>query len=181
MPRYNYQRTTHLTIPEVQEMIDQSPDNLLRALTAFLFIFGPRVSEALSLHREDMWIEGDDLAVRLKLSKRRRETGPIELSHVLRANVQTPFMDYVLTWIKDIHVGSLVFPISRSKVWYELKKINRDCSPHFFRHNRLTRLAEKGASNSVVKDWAGWADARMAGRYIATTGRLAAQYSNMIY
>ena len=69
---------------------------------------------------------------------------------------------------------------TRQNAWFKIKQVAKDVSPHLFRHDRLMKLAIRGATEAQLMDWAGWTDARPAGSYIRATGRLAAELSQKV-
>lgn len=187
MPRYTFQREEILSQREVAGMIAKAKKSWLKALVAFCYIFGPRITEALRLKRRNFSVEGNNLIVNIGVLKR-RQAGPFkDMPHLLRADLKTPFIDHLLTWVKKIEKpDDLVWPLARTwayarwRAWHEIKRLNPNCSPHIFRHTRLTKLALKEASGPDLMDWAGWADMRPAARYLHAGGKLAGKYADKI-
>jgi len=180
MPKYKYRREDYLSPAEVRGMIERARTLRDKALVAFLYIFGTRITEALKLRRERFWKEGNYLVVDVGILKRRKEAGPLKPRHILYARLDTPFMEYLLKHLETVREGERVFPMSRFKAWRIIKELNPNCSPHFFRHTRLWRLARAGATEAELMEWAGWSDTRPAGRYIRATGRLARRLADRI-
>jgi len=183
MPRYKFVREEITTIEELQDMIDKTRYEWLKSLLAFLYLFGCRVSEALQLRRRNLWIESPDLAARIGVLKRReRSKGPYQtVDHILRVNLKAPFIsDYLLPYLEKLRPEQKVWSVSRQLVWLRMKEVNQQCSPHVFRHDRLMKLAQKGATEAELMDWAGWSDPRPAGDYIRATGRLAARLADKV-
>ena len=180
MPTYKFKRLTYLYQSEVKLMIDQAEEEWLKSLISFLYLFGARISEALKLTREQFKIEGDYVTVTIGILKRHSDTGPITPSHILTVNKKSPFVKILVKYIESKPLGEKLWIQHRGHVWRKIKALNDKCSPHFFRHTRLWKLAEKGASEAVLMDWAGWTDPRPAGRYIKATGRLASQFADKI-
>jgi integrase len=161
-------------------MIGAAEHEWLKAMIAFLYLYGCRVSEALKLSYGSFSLEGNYLSVKIGVLKRHSDAGPITPSHVLKVNTKSPFMDILINYIKANARSEKLWLQHRGHVWRKIKELNTNCSPHFFRHTRLWRLASKGASEAVLMDWAGWTDPRPAGRYIRATGRLASQFADKI-
>jgi len=184
MPQYKFKRQEISTEVEIKEMIDKTQDNWLKALLAFLYAFGCRISEALNLKRRNVWIENDYLVAQIGVLKRRKEKkGPYEnLPHLIHMSIEAPFLKQtLLPYINSItDREQKLFPFSRQLVWLRLKKLNAQISPHVFRHDRLMKLALKGATEAELMDWAGWTDPRPAGDYIRATGRLAAKLADKV-
>jgi site-specific recombinase XerD len=152
----------------------------MKALLVFLYLFGARVSEALKLKRENFWVEGKYLAVEIPLSKKRKNKGPTIPTHILRVNINSPFMEILLKFLENKEMNEKLWSFSRIKVWRTIKKFLSNCSPHFFRHSRLRKLAEKGATELHLMDWAGWSDTRPASEYIKLSGRFARQFADEV-
>jgi len=180
LPIYKYRREEPLSREEIQNMIENVHDLAVKALIVFLYLYGTRISEALKLLRSDFWIEGKYLAVKIPISKKRKSAGPTVPSHILRVSLDAPFMNILLEYLEIKKNHEKLWEFNRVKVWRIIKKLNPNCSPHFFRHSRLRKLAEKGATEMVLMDWAGWSDPRPAGKYIVATGRFAKKYADKI-
>jgi len=187
MPRYKFKRDSYLSREEVVDMIDRAEQPWLKAIIALLYLYGLRISEALKLKPQDLSIEDKKLlVVRVQLSKKRKKATPIEPTHVLRvtmrkdlAEILRPLLHF---WLKreSLHPDEPLWKWSRKTVWAKIKELNPLCSPHFFRHSRLYRLAELGASAAVLQDFAGWSDFRPASSYIQGSGQLARRFSDQI-
>jgi len=169
---------------EVRDMINRARWPWLKALIAFLYLYGCRISEALNLKRRNIWVDGRYLVAQIGVLKRRKEKkGPYEnIPHLLRVHIDAPFVkDILLPYIQGIkNREAKIFPFSRQLAWLRMKELNQKISPHVFRHDRLMKLALKGATEAQLMDWAGWTDARPAGDYIRATGRLAAELADKI-
>lgn len=180
MPIYKYKRKTYLSKSEVATMIYNAHEPWLKSLIAFLYLFGARITEALRLVPEDFKFEGNNLFVRIGILKRHSDKGPIEPAHILKISREAPFMELLSQYVLAKRPGEKVWRQHRGHVWRKIKQLNAKCSPHFFRHSRIFHLAELGATEADLMDWAGWSDPRPAGRYIKATGRLAHKYSDRI-
>jgi len=184
MPKYKFKRRELTTEAEVRDMIIRARWQWLKALIAFLYLFGCRVSEALNLYRKDVWVEGNYLVAKIGVLKRRRERrGPYEnIPHLIHVSLNAPFVkEVLLPYLNKIDdPNRKLWGKSRQLVWLRLKELNPLISPHVFRHDRLMKLAMKGATEAQLMDWAGWSDPRPAGRYIRATGRLAAELADKV-
>lgn len=169
-------------------MIEEAKDPWLKALISFLFLYGCRISEALKVKPSDFKLEYRKwLAVRIPLSKKKKTTTPVEPSHVLRVNYKKaslkPFIEVLVSYIIERKQHAPITPLwvrDRTTVWMRIKALNKNCSPHFFRHSRLWHLANEGVTAPVLRDWAGWADLRPASAYIQATGQLARKAADKI-
>lgn len=183
MPIYKFRRTEETTHAEILEIIQATPKPWLKGLAAFLYLYGCRVSEALNLTPNDVFIEGKYLIARIGVLKRRKKTNApyADISHLIHVPLTAPFVkEYLLPYLASRGNQALLFNVSRQAVWESLKELNPNISPHIFRHDRLMKLALKGASESELKDFAGWTDTRPASNYIRSTGRLALNLANKI-
>lgn len=188
MPRYSYKRRSYLGRDEVLSMVDSAKHLWLKALICLLYLYGMRISEALRLKPSDFRVEYHKwLACRVELAKKRKASGPVDPTHVLRVNFKKESLSpFILPLVKYVADRKQRFPreplwtFDRTTLWKKLKELNPNCSPHFFRHNRLYKLAEKGATAAVLRDWAGWADLRPASNYIEASGQLARKYADEI-
>ncbi len=180
MPRYTYRRKNYLSKSEVAAMISHAEEAWLKSLIAFLYLYGVRITEALRLVRSDFTYDSQYLHVHIGILKRQSDTGPIEPSHILRISRDSPFMKLLFDYVLSKRAEQKVWKQHRGHVWRKIKKLNNECSPHFFRHSRLFHLAQIGATEADLMDWAGWSDPRPAGKYIKATGKLASAFSNRI-
>ena len=185
MPKYKFQREETTGKEEVNKLIKVTTLEWLQALISLLYLFGCRITEATQLKGSDVWIENHDLCAKIGVLKRREKAkGPYgNLPHILRVQLSKEnevFWNLIHSYVEKNKESQRLFPYTRQLVWLRLKEINKMISPHVFRHDRLMKLALKGASESVLQDWAGWTDTRPASAYIRATGRLAAQYKDKV-
>jgi len=169
-------------------MIEEATVGWLKALIALLYLYGVRISEALQLRPDDFSFENKKWFVcRVRMSTKRKTSGPIEPTRILRVNYRKeslksfipPLLKYLADRMKRFPEKPL-WTWDRTTVWKKIKELNSSCSPQLFRHARLHRLAEKGATAAVLRDWAGWSDLRPASNYLDTSRQLAKKYADMI-
>ena len=187
MPRYKFTREDIISQQEMEETLAKTDKLWLKALISFLYVFGVRISEAIRLRRRDFAIEGDKLTVNVGVLKKRTSSGPFkEAYHILRVNLNTPFVNYITEWMNQRQPDEFMWPLGRTwagarkRAWMCIKELNPNMSPHVFRHTRLTKLALKDATGPDLMDWAGWADLRPAARYLHLAGKLAEKFSDKI-
>lgn len=184
MPKYKFTRKETTTVTEIQKAITLTKYQWLKALITFLFTYGCRITEALNLKRSDVWLEDTYIIAQIGVLKRRdKKQGPYEnLPHLIHASINTPLVkENLLPYLLEQKSSDAkLFPISRQLVWLRLKEVNKKLSPHVFRHDRLMKLALKGATEAELMDWAGWTDSRPASNYIRATGRLAMNLADKI-
>jgi len=187
MPRYSFERTEILSQEEVGTMLKNAQLPWVKTIISILYLFGCRLIEALWLRRQDVWEDEEYVYARFTLAKRRAK-GPFpHVTHQLRISKDSPFIEEMMGHIRSIQdPNEFVFSIGRTwgtarvVAWREIKKLNANCSPHIFRHSRLTKLALRDASPLDLQDWAGWGDARPAKAYLHVSGKLAEKYSDKI-
>lgn len=173
MPKHKYKIEGIITEKEIRELIDSSNLSWLKALIAFLYVSGCTISEALSLKRSNIRFEENCLTVHLGFFVRYRKTVP----HLIYISTNSPFInDVFLPYIeKVIEDEARIFPVTRGVLWFKLKELNLNISGDFFRRNRLTKLALRGASEAELMEWAGWQNVRYARPYMKAAGRTSAR------
>lgn len=159
MPKYKYKRQDkRIEHSECNYMILAMPTDKLRALISILYISGGRISEVLRLKPENIVINRKDKTVKIlmiSLKRGKSDKGSQE-ARPLIFNLNTPFMDIFLESCKKTKKGEEIFKdLDRFKVWYYIHKANKFCSPHMFRHSRLQKLADSGATAYQIRSFAG--------------------------
>jgi integrase len=175
--KYGYKRDV-LTQDEVRKAIEEAENLALKALIAFLYLYGTRISEALGMEKKDFDVFARSVRARITLLKKRQSGSPLIAMHRVSVGTNAPFIAYLVEYLNLVQEGKL-WRFSRMTAW---RKIHRllSVSPHFFRHTRATRLAEKTDNPFVLVDWFGWANANPATKYIQMSGRLAARLSDKV-
>ena len=171
-----------MTPEEVRVMIEEASTQGMKALIAFLYLYGTRISEALKLEKKDFTILVKTLRVSIEVEKKKQATAPIAWKHPLE--IKTTDGNAFFVGILRDHLGMVsegkIWKVSRWTAARKIKKLNAQCSPHIFRHTRNRRLAEKGADAIVLMDWNGWADTRPASNYLGLSGKSAKRFSGKI-
>lgn len=179
MGRYSFADRAARKEPMGQEealrTISEAETPAFRALLSVLWVWGPRINEALRLERRDFDVFEKQVRVRMPLSKKRKE-GEF---HVLRASLSTPGLEGLVEYLRDAPDGRL-FRFSKRTVQRKLHRINPQTSPHWFRHTRASRLADRTEDVMALVDWFGWADPRPAMHYIQMSGKLASRLSDKV-
>ena len=177
MPNYKYTDPDRPVDPSIfRTWLEKAPSDRYRSLLAFIYIFGPRVSEATHVKFSDYYFEGtqektEKFCVWIPTLKNKGLD-----YRLLKANIKTPFLDIVVKYLtenKALEGSPWPWLVSRIQVWRVFHKIDPDCIPHKFRHNRLTKFAERGATAFEIRDFAGHTDTRPASSYIKNSGVLA--------
>jgi len=184
MPRIKTERDDILRPDEVKGLIAKTSNPMLKCLIAILFAFGCRISEALELRRKDVRVEGDYLAIRFPLKKRRIRRG-IRPTIERRLDLNHYLAPIILDWVSKIeNPDSYIFPsrhrgkhLSRVRAWELLKQLDERIWPHLFRHSLATLMAEAGASAIEMVAWFGWASMDTALKYIRMTEAMRTRWS----
>lgn len=187
MPRYKIQRTTIISGAETKQMIDDTPTLRDKAMIAVLYLYGCRPTELRTLTREDFYIDGEKLWLRIHTAKTRMKKGSSPILRSKRnifAFLKDNFTTVILDYIKICPYGEKIFvygnseKTSNSNMDRILKSTNPNCCAYVFRHTRNTILAEEGATESQLMGWNGWRDGRPAGNYVKGTKRLVENIPN---
>jgi integrase len=188
MPEIKVQRDDVLSPKEVWDMIDRASDPMHKCLIAMLYLYGMRISEALTLKKESLWIDKENkyLHCKVKVQKRtKRKDGKekkvaIPYVHTVFVPANNDFALVIIEHWKTVKENHWVFQSPkyedthylRQSAWKMLKKLNPDCWCHLFRHTRVTRLAEGGGEPYQIMAWGGWKDIRSVQNYIYRSPKL---------
>lgn len=142
-----------MTPQQFKELLDQI-EPYYKAIIAFLYYTGVRVSEALALHSSDFTITDllyIDNIQRLKHSKN---------TEALTIDMNAYGIDYILSQIQDAESqqrmkrsDGTVFPFTRQTIRNILEPFG--LYPHYFRMNRISQLFMQGKSIVEVQSWTG--------------------------
>jgi integrase len=142
----------HLTLSEVERVINAQPDAILKALIATLFATGCRLGESMAMAESDyskaqgtIYI-GKQLTRKtvLKLPKRER---------VGTVSIISKFTPYVEQWLKvddKIKYRDRVYDELRRISHVLFKKADKHIGPHDLRHSHAIYLLGKGASLQMI-------------------------------
>jgi len=152
-----------LTRREVEEMVERAESLRDKALIAFLYLTGARISEALEVRAEDFRREGDWILVSVITLKKRRGERPRRL---IPLPVGDPLTKTVMAWVEKVGEGRL-WPFSRRWALEIIKRANPQAFCHLLRHTRLTHLVvEHDFGPYELVKWTGWTDPRPGETYI---------------
>ncbi len=182
-PRYNRKLPVVLSVAEIEKMLesfDQSlPEGVRnKAILETLYASGLRVSEVINLKLSELYFDVGFIRVIGKGNKER--IVPINGSA----------MKQIMIYVEEIRrLGKIkegkedfVFlnrrgsPLSRVMVFYVVKQaaenagVNKEVSPHTFRHSFATHLYERGADLRAIQD--------MLGHESITTTEIYSQVNN---
>jgi len=195
MPLYKYQREDVIRPNELDEILRKCgeikymglPGQAWQAFVSLLWLFGKRVSEIIPLRVNELGIEKEDLFVRFKVLKKRKDPSGIKRTYTKRITLDNPYTDYVLHWWNKIKEHeTYLFPRPQTKTGHiyrqyannVLKKIGFDLSPHLFRHSLATQMAEKKATAYELINWFDWDQTDSALKYIRRSGTLTQRLSD---
>ena len=103
---------------------------------------------------------------------------------ILTVKKDAPFLNFVLDFSIDCTMGegldAKMFRVSRQLVGYYLWKHSKTVSPHCFRHSRLQKLADKGATARQIQSFAGHASVSSSDPYIESSEALISPTKEMI-
>ncbi|MBU6340506.1 MAG: site-specific tyrosine recombinase XerD [Bacteroidetes bacterium] len=158
-----------LSVFEMQRLLDSvdlsEPQGLRnRALLETMYACGLRVSEAVSLRRNNLFLEAGFIKVLGKNNKERL----VPIGHSAVKFLQQ-YLEYERDKVENVQAGQehVVFlnrrgrGLSRVMVFYIIKElaekagITKNISPHTFRHSFATHLVEGGADLKAVQDMLG--------------------------
>ncbi len=143
-------------IDQILQSIDQSKDEGIRdhAIVEALYSCGLRVSELCNLTFSDLFLEEGYIHVRGKGNKDRlipiSETAIEELRRWFvvrqRVNIKPGEEDYVFVSVQRGRHLSRITVFHNIKQYAQLAGIQKEISPHTFRHSFATHLLERGAN-----------------------------------
>jgi len=158
------------------------------SLVCFLWAYGCRVSEALSMKREHFRVEKlpdgrHNLVAHIKVLKRRDE-----FEHDVRVCIETtPLLRHVLKQVLRTPKNQRIWGVSRQTVWRVLKELNVGIlthqyykRSHFFRYNRTNALCRQRPTAMELQDWFAWKRLDTATFYLSQDGSLASKFSDKI-
>ena len=185
MPAYKYTRLDkRIEIEEAKAIIDSLEAEDMRVIVALLYLTGARVSEVLALTSYAVKIGHKEVEITVPSLKRPdiKKAGAFLPSRPLTFKRDAPFMDIIARHVKHVRRIKVdkLFTYKRFKVWYELKKVTQKCSPHSFRHSRLQKLADLGATQSQIKAFAGHSRLDSSTAYIEASKVLIAGVKDLI-
>lgn len=164
MPKLRFQRNK-ITYEETKDMIERAKSLRNKAMIALLYLTGARISEILSVKREDFVVDEKKKMIIVNISVEKRGENWV---HSVPMGFNAPFMTYIARWL-DANNSGLLFPIGRIRAWRIVHQLNSDVWPHAFRRNRGNRLIDKGASPHELMTWMGWKSISTADNYITRT------------
>lgn len=178
MPRIKVIREDILSQQEVEDMISIANNIRDKAIISILYLYGCRITECLNLKKSDITIDNKYIHIKFTVLKRKSKSG-LPFKHVVLVNRDSPFTSYIIDHVTafdnpddDLFLNDNGNRMMRQEFTRILKKITNNAWCHLFRHTRLTKLAEQGATATQLMTWAGWTDTRPAGIYVQRSTKL---------
>jgi integrase len=184
MPKYGFKRQTRrIEHAEMNRMLDKiEGGRSMRALVAFLYLTGARISEALAMSTEHVAVDKNDAHLTITTLKQKKRGGPFRNTRTLVFKRGTPYLDLFMNYwdnCVDDDVGRM-FGFDRFQVWRAIHKVNDACSPHIFRHSRLQKLADGGANAHEIRLFAGHKRVETSTHYIEQSPKITEKLKHMI-
>lgn len=147
------------------------------ALIAFLYLYGMRINELLSLKIGDVWINKPEEMLRLTIPVEKRGES---YNHIVEVRLDAPYMNYIKDYLmifkdeekvfKDKKKNEKLFNLSDVSCWYIVSHALKGAYPHILRRGRVNRLCDKAANMRELMSWFGWKSAQTAGEYLDRFG-----------
>ncbi|VVB89345.1 Tyrosine recombinase XerA [uncultured archaeon] len=161
-----------LTVDEINKLIENTPSTLYKALIAFLFESGARVSEALAVKVKDIQETDKGIVISIPQTKTGNDyrrglfiySSQFIRNHLVYCALKND--DYLFTHQSGAR------HITNVSVFNMLKRIAKDAgitkpiSAHKFRHAQATDMVLRGYQEMIIRKKLGWTDdSKMIARY----------------
>ena len=143
-----------------------------KALLAFLFLTGARISEIVrSIRKYDLNIEmhkSEKFLVIYNVKCLKRKPGNIATRNIpINIEREKQFLKFVFAYTKELKPEEYLFKFSRQAAYNVVRKFRDELFPHYFRHLRLTDLTTLYGFNSAeLRQFTGWTDDKPAAHYV---------------
>lgn len=148
MGRYKYGKPDEeIELQQLRTVLEKSYLSLdYKAYIIILYWVGCRRSEPLFIMKEDVEEKNGCLYITIPALKGGERAGPVELSLSLYG------MNLVkLVWLQTLE-GTRLFRFSDKTGYRKVKRLFPKKSPHWLRHNRLTKLRRKREQGEISID-----------------------------
>ncbi len=156
-----------MTLPEMERILQapqpKKPGGVRdRALLELLYATGMRVTEVVTLRREDLNLESAFLKCRGKGEKER--IVPLGQTAIEAIKVYLTKVRSRLPPSEFVFVNASGKSLTRQRLWQLIRQyaraagIQKKITPHTFRHSFATHLLERGADLRIVQELLGHAD-----------------------
>jgi len=180
---------------EIKSIIDKAGEIYglwFQACLAIAWLFGKRISEILTLKREDCSFDSEYIHIRflvLKKSRRKKTGQKISKDEYERKNrflkrisVKNPYAHYIIDHLDQVETGWLFTIEGRRVSRFQLHRRLKKCDPnawfHLFRHSLATVMAERGATETELMSWFDWTAPKVAHGYVVRGPKLTERLSN---
>lgn len=154
-----------LTTDDINQLIDATDSHYWKALIAFLFETGCRISEAQKLRYRDIIDTTQGMIVNIPTKKTaagyRKVILPFSTQYIKNLKAYT-----------DGNQDDLIFPIKHTAIALHLHEIaekagiTKPVTPHKMRHAQATDLVKRGYNEAIIRKKLGWtATSGMIARY----------------
>jgi len=143
-----------------------------RALVAFLYLTGARISEVVrQIKKYQLEIKDLDGTQYLVIANvnclKRKEGNEAKRNIPINIDKEMSFLKYIFEWVDELAEEECIFPISRQTAHNILIRMDENMWPHLMRHLRLTHLTtDYGFSAGELKNLTGWSNTSPADSYI---------------
>lgn len=190
MPKYSFVRQNkRIEQPECEELL-RGQSKEMKAIISLLYLTGARISEVLALTPSSFVLSKSTSEVKITIlilkrrKGRRKGTEPYRHTRTLTFSRSAPFMNHVMNYVREsrliLHPEGRLFSISRQLVGYYIWKVSKIIAPHSFRHSRLQKLADKGATARQIQAFAGHASITSSDAYVEASEALIAPTKDLI-
>lgn len=153
-----------LTVAEVSKILNSNLTLMDKLIVELLYACGLRVSELTNLTVNQVELDAGYLRILGKGNKERLvPLGDVSAQIVRQYLSQTDLKEKDPLLFEEYGITTATkTPLNRKEIWNRIKEagllINRDISPHTFRHSFATHLLENGADLRVVQELLGHSD-----------------------
>jgi integrase/recombinase XerD len=161
-----------LAIDDINKLIEVAESPMYKALIAFLFETGARISEAIAVKVSD--IQETDKGMVISVPQTKTSKQPRRCLCKFSGKFIRNLMIFRGIKIdRDKNKNERLFPITRNQAWKMLKifgsaaEIEKPISPHMFRHAQATDMLLRGYQVPIIMKKLGWKpESNMIARYI---------------
>ena len=174
MPIYKIDINRIIQEPEARAMINRAKGLRNRALIAFFYLTGARPIEAQELRGENITINNTHVTMKVWTAKKGKGKGFDPDTRTLEVTRDAPFAQVFIDYAENKHGRDLLFNISTRqirRIVHNASKEHKDglitVCPYSFRHSRMTKLCNEGATLTELMYWKGSKEAKSVSSYIA--------------
>lgn len=181
MAQVNTEFPQYLVLPEIHRVLEKALNPQLHFLLNLMWHTGARITEALSVTREDLILETVRDSLVILANSKRRAGRPRKRTAAHSPKRMVPIADPALIDEAKRYLagsnpkkGEPIFSWNRHQVRYQLNKLEREhfwneeedrsilpvesLSPHTFRHSFAVNCLLQGRDIRTIQDWMGHAE-----------------------